>query len=523
MRDNSISSPGALSTVAEAGNPESGADRTRSYRKILESSTLIGGSTIITLAIGLVRNKAMALLLGPAGFGVMGMYAQIVEITRTVAQLGVQNSGVRQIADAASSGNEETIARTVHVLRRLSLLCALLGAIALAVLAEPVSQWSFGSADHSQSMNWLAAAVLFTLLAGGQGALLQGMRRIGDMARIAILGGLLGTVLGIPVVYFKGEAGIAPSMVIAAACVTGVSWWYSRKIRVRTPEMAPSQVLQESGSLLKLGLAFMASALLTMGAAFVVRLIVMKQGGLEAVGIYQAAWTIGGLYIGFILQALGTDFYPRLVGVVNDHAECNRVVNEQAHVSLLLATPGIVGTLTLAPLIISVLYSSSFVAAVDILRWICIGMVLRVMTYPLGYIIVAKNRQIIFFLADMGWALLNVLLTLWAVQVFGTTGVGMAYAASYLLHAALIYPIARRLTGFRWSPAYFGSAWKSSVAIVAVFAGFEFLPSMYAYGLGIATTMACCYISAGRLLGLVSPHGQSGPVRFLLKLCRWVR
>jgi PST family polysaccharide transporter len=27
---------------------------------------------------------------------------------------------------------------------------------------------------------------------------------------------------------------------------------------------------------------------------------------------------LGGLYLGFILQALGTDFYPRLVGLAHD-------------------------------------------------------------------------------------------------------------------------------------------------------------------------------------------------------------
>ena len=77
-----------------------------------------------------------------------------------------------------------------------------------------------------------------------------------------------------------------------------------------------AQVAQEFASLLKLGLAFLASGLLLMGAAYVVRAIVLHDLGLEAAGIYQAAWTLGGLYIGFILQALGADFYPRLVGAI---------------------------------------------------------------------------------------------------------------------------------------------------------------------------------------------------------------
>ena len=523
MMKRESSSAGALTISPSAAEQETSADRANSYKKILHSSALIGGSTMITLAIGLLRTKAMAVILGPSGFGIMGMYLQIVEIARTVAQLGVQSSGVRQIADVVSNEGHEKFSRTVYVLRRLSLVCAVLGALLLAFSADAVSQWSFGNLEHSQSIRWLAVAVMCALLAGGQGALLQGMRRIGDMAKLAIYGGFLGTVVSIPLVYLKGQAGIAPSMVIAAACTTVLSWWYSRKVRVQKPEISAGEFLQESSSLLKLGIAFMVSSLLTLGTSYIVRILVMRHGGLDAVGIYQAAWTLGGLYVGFILQALGTDFYPRLVGIVGDDKECNKIVNEQAHVSLLLAMPGITATLTFAPLVISMLYSSSFMAAVEVLRWICLGMALRVMTYPLGYIIVAKNRQVMFFLSDLAWTVFNLALTLWAITYFGVNGVGMAYAASYIFHAVLVYPMARYLTGFRWSSAYFCEAWRSYVLIAAIFAAFKFLPAVPAYVFGGAATLICSYVSAGKLLKLVSPQEQSGPVRFLLKLCKWLR
>ncbi len=104
--------------------------------------------------------------------------------------------------------------------------------------------------------------------------------------------------------------------------------------------------------MLKLGFAFMASALMMTGVAYVVRLILSREVGLDAAGLYQSAWTLGGLYVGFVLQAMGADFYPRLTGVARDNAACNRMVNEQAQVSLLLAGPGVIATLVFAPLVI---------------------------------------------------------------------------------------------------------------------------------------------------------------------------
>ena len=102
------------------------------------------------------------------------------------------------------------------------------------------------------------------------------------------------------------------------------------------------------------------------------------------------------MYVGFILQAMGTDFYPRLVRAANNNPQCNRLVNEQAHVSLLLAGPGVIATLTFAPLVIALFYTAKFAEAVEILRWICLGIALRVITWPMGFIIVAKNNQPIY-------------------------------------------------------------------------------------------------------------------------------
>src|SRR5690606_16187856 len=107
---------------------------------------------------------------------------------------------------------------------------------------------------------------------------------------------------------------------------------------------------------------------------YLVRVAVLRELGVEAAGLYQAAWAVGGLYLNFILQAMGTDFYPRLTAAIDDEAESNRLINEQIQVGMLLAGPGVLATLALIPLLITLLYSAQFQAAVEPLRWICFGM-----------------------------------------------------------------------------------------------------------------------------------------------------
>jgi PST family polysaccharide transporter len=488
-----------------------------SYRDILRSTTLIGGATVVNVLVGIVRTKAMAMLLGPAGFGLLGVYSSIVELARGIAGLGINASGVRQIAASAASEDDSSLARTVIVLRRLALVLGLLGALSLVVLASPISSLTFGTGARAPAVALLSIAVFLRLIADGQGALIQGMRRISDLARSSILGTLLGTLASVPIVYWMGEEGIVPALAVVAGMSAATSWWYGRKVRVEPRLVTRTALADEALSLLKLGSAFMASGMLTIAAAYLVRLIVLRMDGLEAAGYYQAAWTVGGLYVGFILQAMGADFYPRLVGSIERHDEANRLVNEQTHVGMLLATPGVIATLTFAPWVIGVLYSDRFDAATDMLRWICLGMALRVMTWPMGYVLVAKNRRLLFFAAEAAWTVVNVGLSVACVDAFGATGAGIAFFGSYVFHGVMICAIARRLTGLRWSADNARTALFFVVSIAIVFAAVQLMQPRWGLAAGIVATLACSAYSLRMLFSVMAPEELPGSLQRLLK------
>ena len=252
-----------------------------------------------------------------------------------------------------------------------------------------------------------------------------------------------------------------------------------------------------------------------MGSAYLVRIAVLQRFGLEATGLYQSAWTIGGLYVGFILQAMGADFYPRLTASSGDNVACNRMVNEQARVGLLLAGPGAVATLTFAPLVIAIFYTARFGPAVELLRWICLGATLRVITWPMGFIILAKGAQNLFLCSDLAWTVVHVGLAWVGLKTLGLNGAGMAFFGAYFFHACLIYPIVLRLSGFRWSAENKKTGAVYMAAIAAVFCSFYVLPLIWAICLGTLSAIAVSFYSLRTLLTLVSSERIPRPVQRL--------
>ncbi len=454
-------------------------------------------------------------MLGPAGMGLMGLYSSILEFTLSIADLGVNSSGVRQVAEAAGSGDMSRIARTAAVLRRTSIILGLIGAVVLVVFCRPIAEWTFGTPQFALSVGCLSLAVLFRVVSNGYSAVIQGMRRIADLARMGVLSAFLSTIGTVTLVYFFGTSGVMPSLLLGAAVTLALAVWYSRKIELPAATLAREEVRTEAGALLKLGAAFMLMSALGTGTAYIIRIIVRERLGFEAAGLYQSAWTLGGVYVAFILQAMGSDFYPRLTAVANDHPECNRIVNEQAHVSLLLAGPGIVGTVTFAPLVLAIFYDSTFAGAVEPLRWICLGMALRIIAWPMGFIIVAKGERTLLVFTEVAAAVVHLGLGFALIRDFGLAGATMGFFGLYVWHGLFVYVIVRTLTGFRWSAAVRRTGLFYLCLIAAVFASFLMLRESVATWLGSGALLITSAYSWRMLRGLVAAEAIPGRLKWL--------
>ncbi len=476
-----------------------------SYGQILKASAFIGGSSVITLLLGVVRNKVLAVLIGTDGTGLFGAYNSVSLLVGGIAGMGINNSGVRQIAEAAGTGDEEKIARTVITLRRTALILGVLGMLLLLAFSGPIARATFGNADRAGSMALLSVTVLLGAVAAGQVALIQGLRRIADLATLSIWGALLGTVLSLPLVYFFREKGIVPLLITVSALTILPSWWFARKIQVRKVSMSARALWHEARSLLGLGVVFMLSGLMSSAVAYLTRVLVIRQMDLEAAGLYQAAWTVSGVYVSFILNAMGADYYPRLTAASASNEEVNRLVNEQTEISLFMALPGILGTLAFAPWVVHLLYSAEFAPAVEILRWQILGVLGRVIAWPIGFVLLAKGCSRSFFFTELACNVVHLGLIWLGMKQFGLAGLGMAFFGFYLFSSLLVYGVVHRLSGFRWT--------KSNVQLVlAVLAmtAFVFLvtipavPRTLGMVLGGVMTLAAGIYCARRLLKRVS-------------------
>lgn len=393
----------------------------------------------------------MALLLGPAGVGLFGMFDALAVLASTISSGGLGFSGVRQIAESAHEEDAARTARIVVVLRRLILVLGAAGAVAVLVFRRILCQATFGSLDHLDAFTLLSVAVFLGTINIGQRAVVQGLRRIKELAVLSIVGAFTGSIIGVPLVYFLGEKGVVPCILAVNLAAVVSAWFIIRRLDLGQPRISFPEVREQSGKMIQLGLALLGASVLTLAVNYLVRLVVLKGLGLPELGFYQAASNLSLLYISYILQVMGTDFYPRLTAEARDHEKCNRLVNEQTEISILLAVPGLLATMACASLIIKMFYSGKFETAAGVLNWQVMGCVLRVAAWPMGFALLAQGWGKLYFVTELAVNSMHLFLAWILVKYVGLPGAGMAFLGLYLFYLALIYSILKVKMQFKWS------------------------------------------------------------------------
>ena len=61
---------------------------------------MFGSVEFLTMACGVVRTKLVAIFIGTVGVGLIGLYANAIELLSTLAQVGLRTTAVRDIASA---------------------------------------------------------------------------------------------------------------------------------------------------------------------------------------------------------------------------------------------------------------------------------------------------------------------------------------------------------------------------------------------------------------------------------------
>jgi len=424
------------------------------YRQIMKATSLFGGVQVITIIISIVRSKIIAILLGTTGVGLIGLYQTTLSLISAITGMGLSSSAVRNISEANATNDENKIAFVIKTLRRWVWLTGVIGASVTLILSPLLSKWTFGNKNYTWSFVWLSIICLLTAISSGQNVLLQGMRRLRQMAKSTLWGSIIGLFTSIPLYYFYGIQGIVPSLIITAISSLALSYYFARQIPIQNVAQTWNETYHTGKGIAKLGLLLMLSGFMGTFVSYIVNLYISQKGGVSDVGLYRAGWTIADQYTGLIFSAMAADYYPRLASINTDNKQLKIAVNQQAEIALLILGPMLVALIGFSPLVVHILYTAKFLPIIGMIKWNLVGMLFKAASWAMAFTIVAKGDNKLFLMTELIGNAIILILNIVGYFIWGLNGIGIAFAVNYLLYFLLIFFLVKRKYGISYDSVF---------------------------------------------------------------------
>lgn len=414
-----------------------------SYQQILKATSLFGGVQIFNILITIIRSKVIAVLLGPAGMGIVGLLTSTVSLVSSMTNFGLETSAVKSVAEAHANGDITTLSKTVSVFKKLVWGTGLLGAMVMLISSPWLSELTFGNRDFTWSFIFLSVTLLINQLTVGQNVLLQGTRKLKYLASANMLGSVFSLIITLPLYYFFGLDGIVPALILISIATFSVATYFSNKVSLLHVEVGIKELKSRGKGMLKLGFFLSLSSLMGAAIAYILRIYISNTGGVDDVGLYTAGFQIIGTYVGLVFTAMGTDYFPRLSAVADSDKKRNLLVNQQGEIALLILFPIIIAFIFFAPLVVRILYSVKFEPINEMIIWAGYGMFFKAISWAIAFQFLAKANSKLFFINELIVNVYLLILNVLGYSFLGLLGLGLSYLIGYVLYLFQVFWITK--------------------------------------------------------------------------------
>ncbi len=396
----------------------------------------------VKISSALVLNKLLAVMLGPAGYTLIGQFQNAVGLVSSLVSGTVTTGVTKYTAEYFDNAHlQRTIWQTAC---RLMLYTTLAAAIFIILFRLPLSILLFKRPDFPDIFIWLAAALPGLALNSILLAIINGKKEFrtfvfanitGNMVSFCVIGllswriGLRGTLIAF---------GVSQSVaVLTTLCLILKSKWFSLNALWGKIDSTALRCL----------LKFVVMALTTSVCAPISQILVRdhlsEKFGLEATGYWQAVTKISDIYLMMVTLTLSAYYLPRISEIRKEKELRAEIIKTYIFI-LPLAGCGALTIYLLRNFIVSALFTPDFNPMIDLFAWQLIGDVIKIGSWILGYVLIARASTQFVVVTEVFFSITLFIFTLLLTPFYGLRGALIAFSINYLFHWYFMYYLTRK-------------------------------------------------------------------------------
>ncbi|MBT2118311.1 O-antigen translocase [Dyella sp. LX-66] len=398
--------------------------------------------TAARLLAGLVVVKLVAWAAGPDGVGKLGQFMSLMSLLAVLAGGGISAAIVKYVAEYRD--DPERLARLLRAALGYALCAAILMGLAALLFSRQLALWLLDDARYEGLLRVLAFAQVGIAVSNYLLAVINGFMDVRRLVFIQVVGSALSILLAAWLSWQQGLYGALLALVLGQLLWLAIglpAWW-------RSPDFRPGMLRAgyDRDMIVRLAtfsLMTLSSALCAPLVNIAVRDHLAAQFGWEQVGYWQAVTRVSDAYLLFLTTAINVYYLPRLAAV-REREELKRELG-QAWRQLLPAAATLALLVYVArEWVTRALFTADFAAANALYGPQLIGDVIKIASFVLSYLMLAKAMTGLFVLSEFVFATSYLALVFVFTRWYGLPGAVYAFAVNYLFYLAFNLLVARR-------------------------------------------------------------------------------
>jgi len=445
-------------------------------KKILESTIIMGTSSVLVMALHLVRVKILAVLVGPSGVGVLSVLNHFHTLAATFIGLGLGTGIVKYVSSFKHEGDEPAVQKLLSNSFQITFLLSFTVLVISIFISSHLSNWILSDRKYSLFIIIYALSLPLAVYPTTTNSFLQGLKRIKSLAKINVLRSSISLLFIIPLVYFFRLKGAVISVLVMTTVHLLLNNYYLRKekncYRVTQWQPFDADLLKK---LFQYGLVSLLTGSTYYLSHLLLKIIIVNSLGLEMNGIYQPIWALTMTYLTLVLSSMSAYSYPRLCELTSIR-DITEELNGILRVAVLLITPVMFFLILARRPIIQILYSSSFLAATQYMPIQILGDFFKVLCWSLGmYLLPTKRLYATIWLSMLPDVMLVVLAAI-LVGRYQVHGITVAFALSYVIALVGVYWYSKKEIGLSLWNRNWRLLSSSFSALIAIIISDRYLP-----------------------------------------------
>lgn len=386
------------------------------------------------LTAGLVVVKLVAWYAGPQGVGRLGQFLGLMSVLAVLAGGGIGSAIVKYVAEFRE--DPQRLSRLLAAALCYVLCASLLLACVALIFSRDIALWLLGDAGYTNLIRVLAVSQLGMALVNYILAVVNGFMDVRRYARIQVAGAALSIAMVAWLSHVFDLRGALYGLVAGQVLWLAVGlplWWRSPYFRRNMLRIRFDREM--TARLAGFSVMTITSALLGPLVQIAVRDHLAARFGWDQVGYWQAVSKVSDAYLLFLTTALNIYYLPRLASIHGRGGLAAEMRKAYRHllpivIALALAVYLFRGWVT------RVLFSADFAAADALYAPQLTGDAVKIASFVLSYLMLAKAMTRLFVISECVFALSYLALVYVLSGRFGPIGAMYAFLINYVLYLA---------------------------------------------------------------------------------------